>query len=77
MEPQETFTSRAMRQSNVQTRLAMKAKPSKIEPEGWGDNAHKVTLQWKEQEKIEMSLSTQRHGTLYRSKEISHMYQEA
>jgi hypothetical protein len=43
MEPQETFTNRAMRQPNVQVRLPMRAKPPKVERKGWGDNAFKVT----------------------------------
>jgi hypothetical protein len=58
----------------------MKAKPPIVEPQAWGDNALKVTptnLQKRELERAEMSLSTQRHGTLYRSKEILHSYQEA
>jgi hypothetical protein len=64
----------------------MKAKSLIVEPEAWGDNALKVNptnLQKKgtgkkwELERAEMSLSTQRHGTLYRSKEILHSYQEA
>jgi hypothetical protein len=57
----------------------MRAKCSKVELEGWEDNAFKVTLidlQQKEWERVEMSMSTQRHGTLYKSKEILHMYQE-
>jgi hypothetical protein len=43
MEPLKAFTSRAMRQPNVQTRLPMKAKPPKVEQKVWGDNAFKVT----------------------------------
>ncbi len=34
MEPQETFTSKAMKRSSVQVRLLMRAKPSKVEPNG-------------------------------------------
>jgi hypothetical protein len=51
----------------------MKAKLLEVELEGWGDNAPKVTptnLQRKEHEKVEMNLSTQRHGTLYIYEEI-------
>jgi hypothetical protein len=51
----------------------MKVEPPKVEPEGWEDNAFEVTpadLQRKEQERIEMNLSTQRHGILYKFKEI-------
>jgi hypothetical protein len=65
MEPWETFTGKVMKQSNVQMRLLMRAKPSEVEPKGRGH------------EKIDMKLSTQRHGTLYKYEEISHMYQEA
>ncbi len=43
MEPLEAFTSRAMRQPNVQVRLPMKAKPPKVEQKVWEDNAFKVT----------------------------------
>jgi hypothetical protein len=60
-------------------KVAMRAKRSKVELEGWGDNAFRVTLanlQQREWERVEMSMSTQRHGTLYRSKEILHMYQK-
>ncbi len=34
MEPQETFTSKAMKRSSVQVRLLIRAKPSKVEPNG-------------------------------------------
>jgi hypothetical protein len=44
MELWETFTSRAMKQTNVQMKLPMKAKPPKVEQKGWEDNAFKVTL---------------------------------
>jgi hypothetical protein len=57
----------------------MRAKRSKVELEGWGDNAFRDTptnLQQREWESVKMSMSTQRHGTLYKSKEILHMYQE-
>jgi hypothetical protein len=53
--------------------------PSEVEPEGWGDNAIKVTLtyvQRREQEITKMSLSTQRHCNLYKYEEIIHMHQE-
>ncbi len=68
-----------MRQPNVWARLSMRAEPLEVELEGWGDNALKGTLanlQEKEQERRKISLSTQRHGTLYRSKEILHTYKE-
>jgi hypothetical protein len=55
----------------------MKVEPPKVEPKGWGDNAFEVTpadLQRKEQEITEMSLSTQRHGVLYKSEEILYTY---
>jgi hypothetical protein len=57
----------------------MKVKPLEIEPKGWGSNAIRVTianLQQKEQGRTDMSLSTQRHGNLYRSKKILHTHQE-
>jgi len=60
-------------------KLLLKAEPPKVEPEGWGDNAFKVTcayLQRKEWERTKMSLSTQRHGTLYRSNVILHTSQQ-
>jgi hypothetical protein len=44
MELWETFTNRAMRQPNVRKRLSIKAKPSKVKLEGWGDNALKGIL---------------------------------
>jgi hypothetical protein len=55
----------------------MKVEPPKVEPEGSGDNALKVTLaylQRKEQERTEMTLSTQRRGILFRSEEILYTY---
>jgi hypothetical protein len=55
----------------------MKAKSLIVEPEAWGDNALKVNPTNLQKKGTEMSLSTQRHGTLYRSKEILHSYQEA
>jgi hypothetical protein len=57
----------------------MKEKPPKVEPKGWGGNGIKVTptdLQHNEREKIEMNMSTQRHGNLYKSKKILHMHYE-
>jgi hypothetical protein len=55
MEPQEAFTNRAMKRSNVQVmRFPMRVEPSEVEPKGWGDNVFKVTptdLQRKEHEK--------------------------
>jgi len=44
MEPQETFTSKVMKQPNVRTRLPMTAKPLRVEQKGWGDSAIKVTF---------------------------------
>jgi hypothetical protein len=44
MEPQEAFTSKAMKQPNIQMRLLMKAILLNVEPKGWGNNANKVTL---------------------------------
>jgi len=43
MELRETFIRRAMRLSNIQVRLSMRVKPSKVEPEEWEDNVFKVT----------------------------------
>jgi hypothetical protein len=59
--------------------LPSKVEPPKVKLEGWGNNALKVTLtnlQRKERERINMNLSAQRHGTLYRFEEILHTYQE-
>jgi hypothetical protein len=44
MEFWETFTSRAMKQPKVRTKLPMKTKPPKVERKGWEDNAFKVTF---------------------------------
>ncbi len=79
MEPQETFTNKVMRRPSVQAKLLMKVEPLEVELKGWGKNAFKVPsiyLQQREQERTNMSMSTQRHGILYRSKEILHTYQE-
>jgi hypothetical protein len=79
MEPQETFIGKTMKQFSVRARLPMRAKLPEVEPKKWGDNAPRVTptnMQSKERERTKMNMSTQRHGILYRSKEISHMYQE-
>jgi hypothetical protein len=57
----------------------MRAKHSEVEPKGWGNNAFRVTpanLRQREWERVEMSMSTQRYDTLYKSKEILCMYQE-
>jgi hypothetical protein len=59
--------------------LLIRVEPLKVKLEGWGDNALKGTptnLQWRKWERTKMSPSTQRHGTLYRSKETLHTYQE-
>jgi hypothetical protein len=79
MELWEAFNGKTMRQPNVQANLPMRPKPPKVEPKVWGNNVIRVTpidLQHREQGRIEMSLSTQRHGNLYRSKEILHMHQQ-
>jgi hypothetical protein len=50
-----------------------------VEPEGWGNNANRVTpidLQQKVQEITKMNLSSQRHGNLYKSEEILHVHEE-
>ncbi len=55
----------------------MKAKPLEIEPKGWGDNGIKVTLAYlkqREWKRTDMSSSTQRHGNVYKFKEILHMH---
>jgi hypothetical protein len=44
MEFQESFIGRAMKQLSIWMRLSMRAKPSDVKPEGWGDNANKITL---------------------------------
>jgi hypothetical protein len=44
MEPQETFTSRAMKQPNIQMRLLIRVIFLNVEPKGWGDNANRVTF---------------------------------
>jgi hypothetical protein len=44
MEPWETFVSKVIKCSSVQTRLPMRVKASKVEPKGWGDNGIMVTL---------------------------------
>jgi hypothetical protein len=57
----------------------MRVEPLEVKLKGWGDNAFKGTLanlQEKERERLEISLSTQRHGTLYKYEEILHTYQE-
>jgi hypothetical protein len=59
MEPWDTFIGKVMRQPNVQTRLLIRAEPSEVKLEGWGDNALKGTrayMQQREWERIEMSL---------------------
>jgi hypothetical protein len=43
MELREAFTNRTMRQPNVRKRLSIRAEPSKVKLEGWGDNALKGT----------------------------------
>jgi hypothetical protein len=73
MEPHETFIGRAMRLFNVQARLPMRVEPLEVEPKGWGDNAIKVIpidLQHMGHRRTKMNLATQRHGNLYRFKEI-------
>jgi hypothetical protein len=58
----------------------MKAIPPKVELKGWGDNVNKVTLvdlQQKVEARTYMSLSSQRHGNLYKFKEILHIHEEA
>jgi hypothetical protein len=51
----------------------LRAISPKVETKGWENNAIKVTLvdlQQRLQERIGMNLSSQRHGNLYRSKEV-------
>jgi hypothetical protein len=43
MEPHEAFTSTTMKRPSVQTRLPLKIEPLEVEPEGWGDNALRVS----------------------------------
>jgi hypothetical protein len=43
MEPWETFIGRTMRWSNVQAWLSMRAKPLEVKPNGWVNNAIKVS----------------------------------
>jgi hypothetical protein len=72
-----SINSQSNEVTHCPNKVTMRAKCSKVELEGWEDNAFRVTLidlQQKEWEKVEMSMSTQRHGTLYKSKEILHMY---
>jgi hypothetical protein len=76
MQPQETFTGRTMKQLSIWMRLSMRAKPLDVEPKGWGDNANKIAptyLQQRIWERTKMNLSTQRHGNMYKSKEIPHV----
>jgi hypothetical protein len=56
-------------------RLSTRVEPLVVEPKGWGDNTFKgtlVPLQQRERERTKLSLSNQRHGTLYRPEEILH-----
>ncbi len=43
VEPWKTFTSRTIRQPNIQEKVSMRAPPLNVELEGWGDNANRVT----------------------------------
>lgn len=43
MELWKTFTSRAIRQPRVQTRLPLMVKSPKVKPKEWVDNGLKVT----------------------------------
>ncbi len=62
-----------MKQPNFGARLPMKIEPLEVELEGWETMQLRVTLidlqQWV-QEVTEMSLLTQRHGNLYKFKEV-------
>jgi hypothetical protein len=58
-------------------RLPMKVEPLEVKLEGWEDNVIKVTptnLKQREWKRTNMSLSTQRHGNVYKCKEILHMH---
>jgi hypothetical protein len=44
MEHREAFTSRAIKQPNIQMKLLMKVIFMNIEQKGWGNNANKDTL---------------------------------
>jgi hypothetical protein len=51
----------------------MRVEPSEVDLERWGDNVIKLTLvdlQQRVWEITEMSLSTQRHGNLYKFEEV-------
>jgi hypothetical protein len=43
MEPWKTFTSRAIRQPRVQTRLPLMVKSPEVKPKEWVDNGLRVT----------------------------------
>jgi hypothetical protein len=66
MEPWEAFINRVMRQPNVWKRLSLKVIPLEIE----------LDLQWRVHEIIKMSLSSWRHGNLYKSEEILHVQEK-
>jgi hypothetical protein len=57
----------------------MRAIPPKVELKGWGNNVNKVALidlQQRVEDKTNMSLSSQRHGKLYKFEEILHIHEE-
>jgi predicted type IV restriction endonuclease len=66
-------------QLSIWKRLSMKVVPSNVELEGQENNANMVTLvdlQQKVHERTKMSLSTWKHGNLYKSKEILRVHEK-
>jgi len=78
MEPWEVFIGTMMKRSNVWMRLPMKVElPEVTRRMGWQCTQgypHRSTK--KGSERIKMSMSTQRHGTLYNSKRYHIHFQE-
>lgn len=59
--------------------MSLKVIPLEVELVGWGDNVIKVTpmnMQRKVHEKNKISLSSCRHGNLYRSEEVLCVHEE-
>jgi hypothetical protein len=78
MEPWKAFTSKAM-SDQCPKEATNEDRTSESQTKGMQrqcNQGYPTNLQWREHERINMSLSTQRHGNLHRSKKILLMLQE-